>query len=603
MKNRIRKWCSKKSKACLDIILSGIILIVTLSLAHTFEAFEWFAEWSKQYEDWHTGEIASVLIVLTFFFTFFSWRRWRESRHEITQRKMIEEELKKGEQFNFNLIEQSPHPVIIIDLDRKVTRVNKALESLTGYPASEIAGLGAPYPWWTDQDTEQKSAQDFQAALACKGQHFEEQFRKKSGELFWVQTTPMAIIIDGQPQGYMNTWVDITKRKQLEEKLSESNEFNSSLIEQSPHPILVTDWDTTITKVNQALEQLTGYSSSEIIGTKIPFPWYSNQHSKEKMKRDIKAALTFKSQSFEEEFRNKNGEVLWVEVTPMALRIDGKPSSYMSMWTDITKRKKMEKELQERYHQEKKLRQELEEEMRKRIDFTRIIVHELKTPLTSIMVSSDLLKSEVKEQLLLELAQSINRSAVNLNGRIDELLDMARGEMGTLKLNPKVVDPRQLLSSLIDDMTLLVSNRRQSLTLEAPDSLPQVKADEDRLRQIVLNFLSNASKFTPEGTIITLRAKEQASSLIVEVEDNGPGIYQQEQERLFKPYYRVNQSKERISGLGLGLALSKTLVELHQGKIWVKSKSGQGSTFGFSIPLKATNDTISQKSQLELHTV
>ena len=89
----------------------------------------------------------------------------------------------------------------------------------------------------------------------------------------------------------------------------------------------------------------------------------------------------------------------------------------------------------------------------------------------------------------------------------------------------------------------------------------------------------------------------------MEVEDNGPGIATLEQERLFQPYYRLKQTKERTSGLGLGLALSKTLVELHEGKIWVKSKPGQGSTFGFSIPLKTANSINSQKSQLECQAV
>ena len=111
-------------------------------------------------------------------------------------------------------------------------------------------------------------------------------------------------------------------------------------------------------------------------------------------------------------------------------------------------------------------------------------------------------------------------------------------------------------------------------------------ADEDRLRQIILNLLSNASKFTPDGGKIILRAREKAANLILEVEDTGPGISDKDQKWLFEPYYRVERERERISGLGLGLALSKTLVELHGGQIWVKSQVGQGSTFGFSLPLE-----------------
>jgi len=103
----------------------------------------------------------------------------------------------------------------------------------------------------------------------------------------------------------------------------------------------------------------------------------------------------------------------------------------------------------------------------------------------------------------------------------------------------------------------------------------------------VLNLLINASKFTPEGGEITIRAREEDSKLIVEVQDNGPGIPENEQERLFQPYHRQIDDREHLSGLGLGLALCKNLVELHGGEIWVKSQVGKGSVFGFTIPVAA----------------
>jgi two-component system phosphate regulon sensor histidine kinase PhoR len=118
-----------------------------------------------------------------------------------------------------------------------------------------------------------------------------------------------------------------------------------------------------------------------------------------------------------------------------------------------------------------------------------------------------------------------------------------------------------------------------------PDSLPPVWADTDRLRQVVQNLLINASKFTPEGGKITLKAKERDGSLVVEVQDNGPGIPEKDQKRLFQPYNRQLGDREHLSGLGLGLALCKYLVELHDGEIWLNSRVGKGSIFGFSIPL------------------
>ncbi len=243
--------------------------------------------------------------------------------------------------------------------------------------------------------------------------------------------------------------------------------------------------------------------------------------------------------------------------------------------------------LRELYNKEKELRRELEAEIDKRIEFTRALVHELKTPITPVLAASELLLEELKEEPLLVLVQSINRGASNLNRRIDELLDLAKSEIGTLRLNAQAIDPAPLLQDIVTNAILVASRNRQSISLEIPSPLPQVWADEERLRQVVMNLVNNALKFTPEGGQITLSAREDGANLIVEVQDTGRGLSAEEQQRLFEPYYRLESDRERFSGLGLGLALCKQLVELHGGQIWVKSQKGKGSTFGFSLPLEA----------------
>ena len=163
---------------------------------------------------------------------------------------------------------------------------------------------------------------------------------------------------------------------------------------------------------------------------------------------------------------------------------------------------------------------------------------------------------------------------------------LARGETGMLQLVLETLDPVPLLGEIGQEMALVAEGKGQSLSVDLPASLPSVPADRQRLRQVVLNFLSNALKFTPAGGKITLSARADGANLVVEVEDTGPGISQEEQEHLFQPYYRRAEEKGRLGGLGLGLVLSKTFVELHGGRIWVKSEIGKGSTFGFSIPLE-----------------
>jgi signal transduction histidine kinase len=226
--------------------------------------------------------------------------------------------------------------------------------------------------------------------------------------------------------------------------------------------------------------------------------------------------------------------------------------------------------------------------MKKRVEFTRALAHELKTPLTPMLISSQVLASELKDEPLLSLAKNLSRGALNLNSRIDELLDLAKGEVGILQLRTEPLGILQLLHEVAEYVSPVASSRQQSLVLELPDSLPLVKADKGRLRQVVLNLLNNAFKFTPGGGNITLRANKKNASLLVEVKDNGPGIDKVEQQHIFEPYHPKEFDGERLSGLGLGLALCKTLVELHGGQIWVKSHLGKGSTFGFSLPLETS---------------
>jgi len=331
------------------------------------------------------------------------------------------------------------------------------------------------------------------------------------------------------------------------------------------------------------------------------------------------------SRTLEVELNRKDGSVVPVELRCCFLREpDGRPISILVIARDITERRRMEDERKELisayraknqslidfqseleealvnakqaqeesgrlYEREKALRQELELEMRKRVEFTRALVHELKTPLTPVIASSELMVDLLKDEPWLSIARNINRGASNLNKRIDELLDLARGEIGMLKLQPKWLLPLKLIREVVADMTQVASSSGQSLLMDLPPSLPRVWADEARLRQVMLNLLSNACKFTPEGGSITIRAKEDNGNLVVEVKDTGPGVTEEEQLRLFQPYYRTERDRERLSGLGLGLALSKTLVELHKGQIWVESKRGEGAAFSFSLPLNGAS--------------
>ena len=281
-----------------------------------------------------------------------------------------------------------------------------------------------------------------------------------------------------------------------------------------------------------------------------------------------------------------DGTTITIEASNKPIQYEGKPAIGIIV-RDITEHKRAEKKLQELYQLEIKMRESLEAERRRRIEFTRVLVHELKTPLTPMLASSQLLLEELHgEETLLRLAKNMSQGTLNLSNRVDELLDLMRGETGILRLEIESVDLLPLLQKAADAIAPMASSNGHSLILDLPPFLPSVRADQGRLLQIILNLLNNASKFTPKGGEITLRARKNDDALVVEVQDTGHGIAKEEHERIFDPYHRVENDRQRFSGMGLGLALCKKLVELHGGQIWVRSRQGEGSTFSFSLPLE-----------------
>ena len=142
-----------------------------------------------------------------------------------------------------------------------------------------------------------------------------------------------------------------------------------------------------------------------------------------------------------------------------------------------------------------------------------------------------------------------------------------------------------MIAEIIKDIEPIIANSKLHLRTQVPSMLPHVKADKNRIRQVTQNLIVNATKATPEGGEIIIRVMERDASLIMQVQDTGRGITRKDQAHIFEPYYRIPGIAERYEGLGLGLTLSKRVVELHGGQIWVESEVGKGSTFSFSIPL------------------
>ena len=256
---------------------------------------------------------------------------------------------------------------------------------------------------------------------------------------------------------------------------------------------------------NKQFQKILGIKAKKLVGT---YPLDRIHPEDREMVRE-KAIMMLKgelSSPYKYRILTEDGQIRWIREGVISIQYQGSRAA-LGHSLDITERIKTEEKLQKLYENEKKLRHELEAEVQKRIEFTRALVHELKTPLTPVLFSSELLVDELHEEPWASIARNIHRGATNLNNRIDELLDLARVEIGRLQLNPKLVDAPQLLNNIADDVRALVAKNNQHLVRDIPATLPQVWADEERLQQIILNLLVNASKFIPEGGTITLAAR------------------------------------------------------------------------------------------------
>lgn len=243
--------------------------------------------------------------------------------------------------------------------------------------------------------------------------------------------------------------------------------------------------------------------------------------------------------------------------------------------------------LQVLYKRERELRKKLQKEMDVRIDLTRKLIHELKTPLTSLIATSQLLRDETKEKRLAKLAGYIWDGANNMNRRIEELHDVIRAEIGQLKLSLKQMNIEQSLHSFLGEIRPMAQQYDMSIELEIQSPLPDITADSDRIHQVLLNLINNAFRYARDGKKITIKASARQDDILIEVRDYGQGIPVEKQGTLFEPGYHKAYQEERSGGLGIGLSLCKMLVELHGGNMWAKSKAGNGSSFFFTIPTQA----------------
>ena len=234
--------------------------------------------------------------------------------------------------------------------------------------------------------------------------------------------------------------------------------------------------------------------------------------------------------------------------------------------------------------------QQLENASRHKSQFLASVSHELRTPLNAIIGFSDVLLDaslEVSEEQRSRFLTHILNSGKHLLGLINEILDLSKVEAGRMELEIESAVIIAILEAAASTLKPLAAKKSIDLRVESSGPIPRIPMDATRIRQVVLNLVGNAIKFTPEGGQVWLRADVSDRVVRVEVQDTGPGIPTEDHERIFLEFEqaRIGSARSKPEGTGLGLALAKKLVEMHGGKIWVESKVGEGSRFYFTIPI------------------
>lgn len=230
----------------------------------------------------------------------------------------------------------------------------------------------------------------------------------------------------------------------------------------------------------------------------------------------------------------------------------------------------------------------LKELDRLKSEFVATVSHDLRTPLTSIQGYIELLPQvgplNERQEKFIERVEVTLKSITDL---INDLLDIRRIE-AEMDLEMGACDLLEIISNVLDRLEHQAERKRQNLRWEGPETISLVKGNPQRLSQVVANLVSNAIKYTQEGGWITVTATEDEGYVVVSISDNGPGIPADEQSRIFEKFYRVETEQvDDVGGTGLGLAIVKAIVEKHQGRVWVESRPGAGSTFSFVLPTMA----------------
>jgi PAS domain S-box-containing protein len=504
---------------------------------------------------------------------------------DITDRKRVEDQLVESEQRFRDLAESASDWFWEMDADQRFTyvasRVRHALgvgpEHFVGKQLDQV-GMEPDNPAaWTDQK------RLLQAHLP---------FRDFVFRLQTAAGLPRAVRFSGRPmfdaggnfRGYRGTASDITALKRHERELADHAERLQAIIDNMAQGVVVFDGDEQLVAINGVARHLLELSDDAVEPGETNFLGFLLQQAlqgefgagdaSDKVQQRLTQMRHQPNLVFEH--ARPNGTVLEVRSTTMPL------GGFIQTYTDITERKNAEHTLRE-------AKEAAERGNRAKATFLANISHELRTPLNAIIGFSELIKAEIFGPLTppnyRTYLDDIHESGLHLLELINDILDMSKAEAGMTDLVETAVDVVAIARASVRMMGRRAESARVELIEKLDEDTPFLKADERRIRQIVLNLLSNAVKFTDEGGTVTIALSAAPEGLHLEVSDTGIGMSAEDLERVMEPFVQADTRLSRkYEGTGLGLPLTKALVNAHGGTLTLTSVLGKGTTARVLFP-------------------
>lgn len=506
-------------------------------------------------------------------------------QQEIWQHELTESALRESEEKFAKAFQSSPDGMALLSTEtRKHIDVNDKWSEITGYSREEAIGANpSDLNLWVDllQRDQMLAVLDQEGRVS----NYEAQFLTKSGKVITGLISSESIEFGGKIFA-IYAIKDISDRKIIEENIKESEKKYRDLVESANCIILRWNTQGNICFLNDYGLKFFGYQVEEILNKYVLDTIVSVKDvTGEDLQRMIVEICHSpeKYQLNENENICKDGKRVWVTWSNKPIYNDqGELIEILSVGADITDRKQAEKEL-------KSAKEIADMANRAKSEFLANMSHELRTPLNGILGYAQILKRSDNPQKHREGLEIIQRSGEHLLTLLNDILDLSKIEAKKLELNPSECDLHKLLQNIVDMFQLQMRAKDVQLIYQHDTALPNVYGDEKRLRQVLINLLGNAVKFTDRGNVtLTVDAQPSRSQhykIRFAIADTGVGIDPDKLEDIFQPFQQVGDRARRYSGTGLGLPICQKIVEMMGGQLYVESVVNGGSTFSFEVEL------------------